>query len=156
MKIRILAVGQKMPSWVNEPVSDYLQRMPRECRVEFVELAMAKPRKNDNKGMRAEEGKRMLDAIPPKTRVIALDERGQSWSTMKLSNNMETWLQDGRDVTLLIGGPNGLAPECVQLAEQTWSLSALTLPHPMVRILVAEQLYRGWSVLQNHPYHLGH
>lgn len=156
MKIRVYAVGQKMPKWVNEPVADYLQRMPRECSVEFVEIPMAKPRKNDAKGMRAEEGKRLLDAIAAKTRVIALDERGQSWSTMTLSSKMETWLQDGRDVSLLIGGPNGLAPDVLALAEQTWSLSALTLPHPMVRILVAEQLYRGWSVLQNHPYHLGH
>ena len=100
-----------------------------------------------------DEAKRMVDAIPKGALVIALDQRGREWDTQELSQQLADWLQLGRDVALLIGGPDGLAEECMALAERKWSLSRLTLPHPMVRIVVAEQIYRAWSILKNHPYH---
>jgi 23S rRNA (pseudouridine1915-N3)-methyltransferase len=100
-----------------------------------------------------QEGEKMLAALPKGARVVALDVKGRPWSTEVLSRELDAWRHDGRDVALLVGGPEGLAPECVARAEQRWSLSNLTLPHPLVRIVVAEQLYRAWSILHNHPYH---
>jgi len=101
----------------------------------------------------SEEGKRMLAALGPRQCVIALDVDGRSWSTVQLAGKLASWLADGRDVSLLVGGPDGLADACLERAEQRWSLSALTLPHPLVRVLLAEQLYRAWTVITNHPYH---
>ena len=95
----------------------------------------------------------MLAAVKPGQRIVTLDLSHKQWSTPELASHMEKWQHDGRDVCLLIGGPEGLAPACKQAAEQVWCLSALTLPHPMVRVLVAESLYRGWSILNHHPYH---
>lgn len=100
-----------------------------------------------------QEGERMLGALPKGARVVALDVRGRPWSTQQLAGQLEAWMAGGRDVALLVGGPDGLAPECLERAEQTWSLSPLTLPHPLVRVVVAEQLYRAWSITQGHPYH---
>jgi 23S rRNA (pseudouridine1915-N3)-methyltransferase len=99
------------------------------------------------------EGERLLAAIPSGSRVIALDERGQEWNTVELAKRLTGWLQEGRDLSLLIGGPDGLDAACRDRAERLWSLSRLTLPHPLVRIVVAEQLYRAWSLLHHHPYH---
>lgn len=95
----------------------------------------------------------MLAAIPKGARVVALDVKGKPWSTEGLSSNMEEWMQDGRDVALLVGGPDGLDPRCLQQAQQRWSLSPLTFPHPLVRVIIAEQLYRAHSIIKNHPYH---
>ncbi len=95
----------------------------------------------------------MLAAIAPRQRVIAMDVAGRSWSTAQLAENLATWLQDGSDVSLLVGGPDGLSDSCLEQVEQRWSLSALTLPHPLVRVVLAEQLYRAWTVINNHPYH---
>jgi 23S rRNA (pseudouridine1915-N3)-methyltransferase len=99
------------------------------------------------------EGELTLAAIPKGNRIVTLEVTGDCWDTPKLASQMAKWQMDGRDVSLLIGGPEGLAPECIQAAEQKWSLSSLTLPHPLVRIIVAESLYRAWSVNNNHPYH---
>ena len=154
MRVRIIAVGTKMPSWVLEATQDYLKRFPREWSVEFVEIALGHRGKGqDTAKAIAKEGENMLAAIDDRERVIALDVQGKSWSTEQLSQQMQHWQMDARNVALLVGGPDGLAPECLAKAEQRWSLSALTLPHPLVRVLLAEQLYRGWSILQNHPYH---
>ena len=95
----------------------------------------------------------MLAATAPSQRVIAMDVQGRCWSTDQLAEALASWLQDGRDVSLLVGGPDGLSSACLERAEQRWSLSALTLPHPLVRVLLAEQLYRAWTVISNHPYH---
>jgi 23S rRNA (pseudouridine1915-N3)-methyltransferase len=155
MKIRIIAVGHKMPAWVEQGCAEYLKRMPRETTVEIVEL---KPDKRAaGKGgeqVREAEAQRILEAAGRDT-LIALDEHGQESTTMQLANKMQHWLADGRDVALAIGGADGLHDKVKQAAHWQWSLSRLTLPHGMVRVLLAEQLYRAWSVLQNHPYHRG-
>ncbi|HIE54703.1 MAG TPA: 23S rRNA (pseudouridine(1915)-N(3))-methyltransferase RlmH, partial [Chromatiaceae bacterium] len=100
-----------------------------------------------------DEGRRMLDAVPGGSHLIALDVEGSSWNTEQLSRQLGRWLDDGRDIALLVGGPEGLSAECREAAGQKWSLSPLTLPHPLVRVVVAEALYRAWSLLHNHPYH---
>lgn len=154
MRVRIIAVGTKMPSWVQEASQDYIKRFPREWQVEFVEIPLGHRGKGqDSQKAIAKEGSLMLAAINPRERVIALDVKGKSWSTEQLSAHMESWQMAGANIALLVGGPDGLAPECLARADQAWSLSPLTLPHPLVRVLLAEQLYRGWTILKNHPYH---
>lgn len=154
MKIRLLAVGQKMPGWVETGFAEYAERMPPECRLELHELPLAQRSKRQS-AQRAvrQEGEKMLAALSGSEQLIALDVRGKSWSTEQLSGALADWLQGGRNVALAIGGPDGLAPEVLARAEHRWSLSALTLPHPLVRIVVAEQLYRATTILRNHPYH---
>lgn len=154
MKLRLVAVGTRMPGWVQEGFREYSQRIPAECRLELVEIPLGKrSRSSDPRRAKAEEAKRMLAALMRDDRVIALDVTGKPWSTERLAGNMGTWLQEGRDVAFLVGGPDGLADECLARAEGRWSLSALTLPHALVRVVVAEGLYRAWSLLNNHPYH---
>jgi 23S rRNA (pseudouridine1915-N3)-methyltransferase len=154
MRIRVIAIGTKMPSWVNEGISDYSKRLPREWSFEFVELPLGPRAKNqDSAKAIAKEGEQMLAAIGEREHVVALDVKGKPWSTEQLSQQMSQWQFQGDNITLLIGGPDGLAAPCLQRAQQRWSLSALTLPHPLVRVLLTEQLYRAWTILQNHPYH---
>jgi len=143
-----------MPSWVNEGYQEYARRLPRECRLKLTEIPLGQ-RARSTPVERAvnEEGKRMLAATASSQRVIAMDVQGRCWSTDQLVEALASWLQDGRDVSLLVGGPDGLSSTCLERAEQRWSLSALTLPHPLVRVLLAEQLYRAWTVISNHPYH---
>ena len=154
MKIRLLAVGTRMPGWVREGYQEYARRMPRECRLELVEIAPGR-RGRSTPAARAvaEEGGRMLAALGRGDRVIALDVRGQGWSTGELAGRLRGWLGGGCDVSLLVGGPDGLDPACLERAAQRWSLSPLTLPHPLVRVVLAEQLYRAWTLVSGHPYH---
>jgi 23S rRNA (pseudouridine1915-N3)-methyltransferase len=100
-----------------------------------------------------DEGERMLKAIPRGCRVLALDVRGKEWSTEQLTGKLDEWMAGGRDIALLVGGPEGLAESCLQRADGRWSLSPLTMPHPLVRVVLADQLYRAWSIMRNHPYH---
>lgn len=154
MKIRLIAVGTRMPAWVETAYADYASRLPRELRLELVEIPVATRGKNpDIARLRQLEGERMLKSVSERARVIALDERGQGWSSEDLAQGLARWQQDGLDVDLLVGGPDGLADQCLQRAESRWSLSPLTLPHALVRVLLAEQIYRAWSLLANHPYH---
>ena len=154
MRLRLIAVGTRLPAWVQSGVSDYVARFPREWRFELTEIPVAARGANpDIARLKDAEGQRMLKAIPDGARVIALDERGDALDTVQWSKALAQWQQDGRDTCLLIGGPDGLAPACRSRAERAWSLSKLTLPHALVRVLVAEQLYRAWSVLANHPFH---
>jgi 23S rRNA (pseudouridine1915-N3)-methyltransferase len=154
MKLKLLAVGTKMPSWVNDGYQEYAKRLPRECQLVLQEIQPAKRGKSGHASQwMEEEGARILTAIPSDHHVVSLDVKGKPWTTEQLAEQMQNWLSDGRDVSLLVGGPDGLAQKCSQRADQKWSLSALTLPHPLVRIVMAEQLYRAWTVLQNHPYH---
>jgi 23S rRNA (pseudouridine1915-N3)-methyltransferase len=154
MRIRIIAVGTKMPDWVEQGYAEYAKRMPRECVVEMVELPLAQRTKNTDIAKAMEkEGESMLAAIGRGEQIIALDVRGKPWSTEQLAENMASWKMSGTNYCLLIGGPDGLAPECLAMASAKWSLSPLTLPHPLVRIVVIEQLYRACTILQNHPYH---
>ncbi len=153
MKLRILAIGHKMPAWVEFGCAEYLKRMPREATVEMVEL---KPDKRAaGKGgeqVREAEGARILEAAG-RDFLVVLDERGKSVTTLQLAEKFTDWLGGGRDVSLAIGGADGLHESVKQRADWMWSLSPLTLPHGMVRVLLAEQLYRAWTVINNHPYH---
>ncbi len=143
-----------MPAWVVEGVNEYTRRFPPDCKLHFVEIAPLKRGKTSNiEKVTFEEGQKVLAAIPKGNRIIALEVDGKPWDTPALAKQLESWKMDGRDVSLMIGGPEGLSSECKAAAQQKWSLSALTLPHPMVRIIVAEALYRAWTVTQNHPYH---
>ena len=145
-----------MPDWVDSAFRDYAKRLPTQCNLSLVEIEPG----HRGKGASAEvacrtEGVRMLAAIPKGSQVIALDGRGRSWSTEQLAEQLADWMADGRDLALLVGGPEGLAKPCVARAERLWSLSPLTFPHPLVRVILAEQLYRAWSILKGHPYHRG-
>jgi 23S rRNA (pseudouridine1915-N3)-methyltransferase len=143
-----------MPSWVTAGYTEYARRLPRECSLHLIEIPVSKRRKS-LPAARAmhEEGQLMLAAIPADSLMITLDVTGRYWSTEVLAERLQDWMAGGRDVALLVGGPDGLAPECLARADLTWSLSALTFPHALVRILVAEQLYRAWSISAGHPYH---
>lgn len=154
MKIRILAVGPKMPDWVNSGSQDYLKRMPRDLPIEFVPLSLGNRGKNAAISKAIEqEGDTMLAAIKPTDHVVALDLKGKPWTTEQLAVQLQSWRENARDLVLLIGGPDGLDPRALARADQKWCLSNLTLPHPLVRVLLSEQLYRAWSITQNHPYH---
>jgi len=143
-----------MPSWVTTGYSEYTRRLPRECSLQLVEIPVSKRHKSlpAARAMQ-EEGQLMLAAIPAGCLVIALDVAGRVWSTEALAERLQDWMGGGRDVALLVGGPDGLAPDCLARADLRWSLSALTYPHTLVRILIAEQLYRAWSINAGHPYH---
>ena len=133
---------------------EYQRRFPKDMPFELIEIPAGKRGKKcpTLSVFLEQEGKAML-AVAGKGKVVTLDIPGKPWTTEQLASQLESWKNDGRDVCLLIGGPEGLSPECKQAAEQSWSLSALTLPHPMVRVIVAESLYRAWSLTTNHPYH---
>ena len=143
-----------MPKWVEEGFKEYKRRFPHDMPLELIEITAGKRGKNaDIKRILEKEGDLTLAAIPKGNRIITLEVEGRPWSTPHLATNLEKWQLDGRNVSILIGGPEGLAPSCIKASEQKWSLSALTLPHPMVRVIVAEALYRAWSINNNHPYH---
>lgn len=153
MKIRLIAVGQRPPAWVQQGYAEYVRRLPRDLPMELIEIGAA-ARGGSNAGrVRQLEGERMLAAVGPDDRVIALDERGKTWSTLELARNLENWRMQGRNVAFLVGGADGLAPACLERADETLSLSAFTFPHALVRVLVAEQVYRAWTVTTGHPYH---
>jgi 23S rRNA (pseudouridine1915-N3)-methyltransferase len=154
MRIRIIAIGTKMPDWVEAGYAEYAKRMPRDVVVEMVELPLAVRSKNtDIQKAMEKEGEAMMAVIAKGEQVIVLDVRGKAWSTEQLAENLAAWKMSGDNFCLLIGGPDGLSPAILQMASIKWSLSPLTLPHPLVRILLIEQLYRACSILQNHPYH---
>lgn len=154
MRIHLIAVGTRMPEWVEQGFREYARRLPRECALRLVEIPIGRRSKAQAAtAAQLEEGRLMLAAVPKGCTIIALDVGGLGWSTRDLATQLEQWLASGRDVALLVGGPDGLAPDCLARAEHRWSLSALTFPHALVRILVSEQLYRAWSLLHNHPYH---
>lgn len=154
MRIRLLAVGQKMPDWVTTGYLDYAKRLTDDVRLELVEIPAAKRSKNSEVDkMKQQEGEALLAAINTNERVIALEVGGKEHSTQALSQQMNDWLQGGKNICLLVGGPDGLSTDVIKRADALWSLSPLTLPHPLVRILLAEQLYRAWTLLKGHPYH---
>jgi 23S rRNA (pseudouridine1915-N3)-methyltransferase len=156
MRIQLISVGRRMPGWIEAGYAEYAKRLPPECRLSLVEIEPHHRGKSTAAAQsREDEGRRILKAIPKGGVAIALDVGGQEWSTEELARQLVEWLADGRDRALLVGGPDGLAPECLALARQRWSLSALTFPHPLVRVIVAEQIYRAWSLIQGHPYHRG-
>ncbi|MGB3726152.1 MAG: 23S rRNA (pseudouridine(1915)-N(3))-methyltransferase RlmH [Glaciecola sp.] len=154
MQVQIIAVGNKMPAWVVEGCNEYLRRFMTEFAVYFTEITPHKRGKTvDLAKIKIAEGEKCLAAVPKGNKIIALEVLGKAWTTNQLAKQIDAWKMDGRNISLLIGGPEGLSDACRQAAEQMWSLSPLTLPHPMVRVIVTEALYRAWSVTQNHPYH---
>lgn len=154
MRLLLLAIGQKMPAWVDTGYREYARRFPPHLKLELVERpASPWAARGDGARGQREEAEALRAAIPRDAHVIALDERGSAWNTRQLADRLGQWQHDGRDIALLVGGPDGLDPDLRASAGQRWSLSSLTLPHPLVRIVVAEQLYRAHTLLSGHPYH---
>jgi len=143
-----------MPSWICQGFQEYSKRLPAHLKLELVEIPLPHRSKNaDLQRLKDEEAEKLLAAIPSHSHLIALDERGQAWNTQQLAAHLQRWMNESIDIALLIGGPDGLSEQCLKRAHQKWSLSLLTLPHPLVRVIIAEQLYRAWSLLNHHPYH---
>ena len=154
MQLVVAAVGQRMPGWVQQAWTDYARRLPRELSLELREIPLAKRSRNAAVDrLRSAEGTALLAAIPAGYRTLALDERGREWTTQELAGRLEDWMREERGVGFLVGGPDGLSGECRERADDVWSLGRLTLPHPLVRVILAEQLYRAWTITRNHPYH---
>jgi 23S rRNA (pseudouridine1915-N3)-methyltransferase len=150
----VVAVGHRMPAWVDAGFQEYAKRMPREAAIALAEVK-AEPRSEETSPARImdAEAKRIAAAVPKGAIRVVLDERGRMLTTRDLAARIEGWQMEGRDVAFVIGGADGLAPSIKRDADVMWSLSALTLPHGLVRVVLAEQLYRAWSLLRNHPYH---
>lgn len=154
MRLVVAAVGERMPGWVDEAFADYARRFPRKARLELAEVRAEKrgPTRTPAQAMAA-EARRLAAALPAGALSVALDERGREVTTPALARLLAGWLAGGRDVGFLIGGPDGLDPALRSRADLLLRLSSLTLPHALVRVLLAEQLYRALSLLDNHPYH---
>lgn len=154
MNIRLISIGTKMPTWVTSGFNEYAKRLPRDYALELIELPAVKRGKEANLNkILEEEGQRLLAASKPQDLIIALDRQGETLDTATLSKHLLEWHDHSQSISLLIGGPEGISSQVLQQAHQRWSLSALTLPHPLVRVVIAEQCYRAWSILTNHPYH---
>ena len=154
MRLKIIAIGTKMPPWVASGFSEYARRMPPELKLELIELPLGQRGKGrDARRAMAAESSAILKAIGASDTVVALDVKGKFWSTQQLAEQLAGWQFEGCDYCFLIGGPDGLASECLARADARWSLSPLTLPHSLVRVLLAEQLYRAWTINVGHPYH---
>ena len=152
MKIKIICIGNKAPEWVKVGYLEYAKRMPPQLSLQLLEIAPGKHHR-DAKKFKIEEGEKILAQIDGADWVVALDERGQSLSSQRLAKKMENWQGNGGNVAIVIGGSDGLAESVLTRANETLSLSALTLPHYLVRIVLAETLYRAWSINIGHPYH---
>jgi 23S rRNA (pseudouridine1915-N3)-methyltransferase len=156
MHARLIAIGERMPGWVAEGFAEYAKRLSHDLKLELVEIKPgARGKGRDDARAMADEGAALLAALPRDAHVVALDGRGNAWSSEQLAQQLSSWRMAGRDLAFLIGGPDGHAPEVLQRADQRWSLGPLTLPHMLVRLVVAEQLYRAVTILNGHPYHRG-
>lgn len=153
MKIHILAVGDKLPGWAETAVAEYVKRMPREAKVEILPIRPEKRSGQSAERIKSLEALRIQEKLPQGAYLVALDEHGTQISTRELASSMQTWLASGRDIAMVIGGADGIDPQLLARADTRFALSRLTLPHAMARILLAEQLYRAWTLLNNHPYH---
>lgn len=154
MRILVAAVGRKPPPWAREGYAEYARRLPARLNLNLIEVTpVARSGSLSVEAAKRREADRIGAVIPRGTHLLALDERGESWSSAELAVRLERWMQNGRDVTMLVGGADGLDAALVESADQVWSLSKLTLPHAFVPVLIAEQLYRAWSLLHHHPYH---
>ena len=154
MRIRIVAASARQPDWVTRAFEDYARRLDKRCALELVEVALAR-RTASTPASRArdEESRRMLRQVPAGAHVVALDRRGEPWTTKRLAARLADWRMARAPVVLLIGGPDGLGADCLSRAVESWSLSALTLPHGLARVVAAEALYRADSLSRGHPYH---
>jgi 23S rRNA (pseudouridine1915-N3)-methyltransferase len=154
MRVHLIAVGKRMPAWVKESFTDYNKRLPDELHLNLIETTPATRSKHNPASKNiAEEDKKIRAAIPKRSMIIALDEKGKQFDSPSLSKKLASWFRQGRDITFVIGGADGLADDFKKSADMLWSLSSLTLPHALVRVIVVEQIYRAWTILNNHPYH---
>lgn len=154
MHLRLLAVGERQPAWVDDAVAFYARRLPREWRFRIDTVATAKRHRNDPPARAKEaEGDLLLARLADGERVVLLDERGTAFGTESLAGRLAGWQADGQDIAFVIGGPDGVPDAVRQRADLCWSLSPLTLPHGLARVLLVEQLYRAWSLGAGHPYH---
>lgn len=154
LNIELLAAGTKPPAWIASGIQEYQKRLPRDWQFNIKEIPVTRRQKGEpvDKAIK-QEGQRMMSALSPGSVVVTMDRNGQNWSTEQLAENIQEWQRESGKLQLLIGGPDGLAQECLDRANRSWSLSKLTFPHFMVRLLLAEQVYRAWSVINRHPYH---
>lgn len=156
LRIHLICVGRRMPDWVESGYLEYAKRLPPECALNPIEVEPLRRGKTAGTGQaREEEALRIERSIPKGCGVVALDGRGQAWSTEDLARQLAAWMGEGRDRALLVGGADGLADSILARSDQCWSLSRLTFPHPLVRVILAEQIYRAWTLLKGHPYHRG-
>ncbi len=154
MRINLIAVGERMPDWVEQGFKTYAQRLRGQCRLELTEITAIKRGKNaDIPRIMQREEQKIRSVIKSNGHIVALDRRGKAWSTRQLAEKIKGWQQFSPDVDLLVGGPEGLSNSILDDADEIWSLSSLTFAHPLVRVLVAEQVYRAWSILEGLPYH---
>ncbi len=152
MRIHLLSVGHKPPRWVRDGFEEYTKRLSGGWRLRLTEIP---PGGRGGLSAPEQEGERLLRALPKGARMVALAVDGEPWSTDELARRLDRWSHEGRDLALVVGGADGLSPEVLRRADAAWSLSALTFPHMLVRVVVAEQIYRAWTVLGGHPYHRG-
>ncbi len=154
MRIALLAVGTRMPGWVDQAFETYRKRLPPQCGLQLTAVPAGHRRQRSDPAVaKAQECERLLKHARSADRLVALDERGSEWNTRELAARLQGWQQECSEIALLVGGPDGLDGDCLSRSDERWSLSRLTLPHALVRVLVAEQLYRAWTLLQGHPYH---
>jgi 23S rRNA (pseudouridine1915-N3)-methyltransferase len=154
LRLSLITASNRQPEWVDDGADDYAQRLRGRCTLEIKSIPLAR-RTATTPADRAihDEGERMLALVPQGAHVVALLETGKPWSTKELAAKLEGWMQRGAPVCFLVGGPDGLSPACIARANERWSLSNLTLPHGLARVVAAEALYRAWSLLESHPYH---
>jgi 23S rRNA (pseudouridine1915-N3)-methyltransferase len=154
MPVKILSIGTKMPAWINEAYAEYAKRLPKDYALNLIEIPAQKRSNNaDTEAILKKESQSILEHIKPTDFVMALDVKGQSLSTEQLAQKLQSWHDQSQSIVLIIGGPEGLAEPCLKRANYRWSLSQLTFPHPLVRVILAEQVYRAWSIITRHPYH---
>jgi len=154
MRVQIIAVGQKMPTWVDTACADYLKRLPRELNIQVTTLPLGNRKSKPSIAvLKRQQAEQILKKIPDGSFSIALDEHGKQWSSLKWSQQLERWMGEYSQVNLIIGGPDGLDEKCRAACTQTIALGRMTMPHALVRIVLLEQLYRAWTVLRGHPYH---
>ena len=154
MRTYLVAIGKRMPAWVTAGFNEYNKRLPQELRLNLFEVApMVRSKSTTIQKILTEEERHLRAAIPEDSCIVVLDEHGKQLDSPLLSKKLELWFQQGRDVTFVIGGADGLADEIKQSADMLWSFSSSTLPHTLVRVILVEQIYRAWTILKNHPYH---
>jgi len=154
LKIHLVAIGHKMPTWVEQACDDYIRRLPAELRINSILLPLIKRGKNpDITRIVRDESRKLLAAVPENSTLVVLDVLGKSLSTPKLAKQLDNWMSNGQDVCIIIGGPDGVSKELLDKAQLKISLSELTFPHTLIRVMLVEQLYRAWTINNNHPYH---
>ena len=154
MQLQIIAVGQKIPAWAENACGDYLKRMPRELKIGVTSIASAHRKgKGSIEQFKRQEASQIMKKMPRGSFSLALDERGKQWSSKEWSQQLERWMREHPRVNLIIGGPDGLTDECREACSQTIALGTMTMPHALVRVVLIEQIYRAWTLLNGHPYH---